>query len=80
MERATQVGSSQAMEGRRKVVQPRRWLSWGKGVGRDVGKSASHCLRPDAEPYGEVDDPMLPRKSSSEVYSGPYPKPTQVVR
>jgi hypothetical protein len=80
MERTTQVGSSQAMERRRKVVQPRRWLSWGKSVGGSVGKSAEQSLRLDAEPLGEVDDPMLPRKSSSEVYSGPYPKPTQVVR
>ena len=45
-----------------------------------IGKSVKHCLRPDAEPYGEVDDPMLPRKASSEFYSGLYPKPTQVVR
>ena len=35
---------------------------------------------PDAEPYGEVNDPMLSRKASSELYGGPYPKPTQVVR
>ena len=37
-------------------------------------------LRLDAEPYGEVNDPMLSRKTSSELKSGPYPKPTQVVR
>ncbi len=29
---------------------------------------------------GEVDDPMLSRKASSECHGGPYPKPTQVVR
>ena len=30
------------MRGRRKVDEPRRWLSWGKRVGRGVGKSAPH--------------------------------------
>jgi hypothetical protein len=50
MERTTQVGSSQAMERRRKVVQPRRWLTWGKSVGGSVGKSAEQSLRLNAEP------------------------------
>lgn len=31
-----------AKEGRRKIGEPRRWLSWGKRVGRDLGKSGSY--------------------------------------
>ena len=31
-----------AKRGRRKVDEPRRWLTWGKRVGRAVGKSAVH--------------------------------------
>ena len=65
-ESATQTHIRQAAEGRRKVAHPGRWLSQAKCVGRGVGKSARQCLRFDAEPYGEVDDPMLPRKASSE--------------
>jgi hypothetical protein len=55
--------------------------SRGKDVGRAVGKSAAHVpeIRYGAD-SGEVDDPMLPRKASSECHGGPYPKPTQVVR
>jgi hypothetical protein len=41
-----------AKEGRRKIGEPRRWLSWGKRVGRDLGKAGSHqILRRDAEPF-----------------------------
>ena len=56
------------MEGRRRVDDPRRWLSWGKRVGRGPGKSGPHMsLRRDSEPLlGEVINPMLPRKASSE--------------
>ena len=56
------------MEGRRRVDDPRRWLSWGKRVGRGPGKSGPHIsLRRDSEPLlGEVINPMLPRKASSE--------------
>ena len=71
-----------AMRGRRKVDDPRRWLSWGKRVGRGVGKSAPHQGR-DVTPsrsLGEVIDPMLPRKAASECNQCPYPKPTQVDR
>jgi hypothetical protein len=42
VERATLAGSSQAMERRRKVASAWRWLSTSKGVGSEVGKSASH--------------------------------------
>ena len=31
-----------AKEGRRRVGEPRRWLSWGKRVGRGPGKSGPH--------------------------------------
>ena len=31
-----------AVEGRRKVSDPRRWLSSGKRVGRGLGKSGPH--------------------------------------
>jgi hypothetical protein len=30
------------MGGRRRVSEPRRWSSWGKRVGRGLGKSGSH--------------------------------------
>ena len=68
-----------AKEGRRKIGEPRRWLSWGKRIGRDLGKSGSHNpeARCRAVP-GEVTDSMLPRKASSELARYPYPKPTQV--
>src|SRR3954462_4846612 len=66
---------------RRKVVQPGRRLARGKGVARLGGKSAGEvgetCWRADC---GEVDDPMLSRKASSEFQGGPYPKTTQGVR
>ena len=67
------------MEGRRRVGEPRRWSSWGKRVGRDLGKSGSHV--PEARcraVLGEVTEPMLPRKAPSELARCPYPKPTQV--
>jgi hypothetical protein len=53
----------------------------GKRVGGPVGKSAGH--NPEARcraVSGEVTDPMLPRKASSEWPRCPYPKPTQVGR
>ena len=31
-----------AKGGRRRVGEPRRWLSWGKRVGRGLGKSGPH--------------------------------------
>ncbi len=72
----------QAMRGRRRVGEPRRWSSWGKRVGGGPGKSGPHTssetrCRTDT---GEVTDPMLPRKASSELARRPYPKPTQVDR
>ena len=42
VERVTRSSSSQAMERRRKVASAWRWLSTSKGVGSEVGKSASH--------------------------------------
>src|SRR3954463_11068726 len=70
-----------AKGGRRRVGDPRRWLSWGKRVGGGPGKSGPHNseTRCRAE-SGEVTDPMLPRKASSELTRCPYPKPTQVGR
>ena len=41
-ESVTQTRIRQAAEGRRKVAQPGRWLSRGKCVGREIGKSVSH--------------------------------------
>ncbi len=67
------------MGGRRRVGHPGRWLSRGKRVGGSVGKSAG--LNPETRcraATGEVTDPMLPRKASSEWTGCPYPKPTQV--
>jgi hypothetical protein len=67
------------MEGRRRVGEPRRWLSWGKRVGRVLGKSGTYD--PEARcraVLGEVTEPMLPRKAPSELTRCPYPKPTQV--
>src|SRR4051812_9304222 len=70
-----------AKGGRRRVGEPRRWLTWGKRVGRGLGKSGPHNpetrCRVDSD---EVTDPMLPRKASSELARCPYPKPTQVGR
>ena len=45
-----------------------------------VGKSADPLTpRGDGEALSlEVDDPMPPRKASSEFLRQPYPKPTQV--
>src|SRR5579859_5942515 len=40
-----------AKAGRRRVGEPRRWLSWGKRVGGGPGKSGPHTtLRRDTEP------------------------------
>ena len=40
------------MRGRRRASEPRRWLSWGKRVGRGLGKSGPHTmLRRDTEPF-----------------------------
>jgi hypothetical protein len=36
------TGRRKAVEGRRKVAEPRRWLSSGKCVGRGLGKSGPH--------------------------------------
>ncbi len=32
------------MRGRRRIGEPRRWLSWGKRVGGDLGKSGSRIF------------------------------------
>src|SRR5205809_4866637 len=45
------LSTRQAKGGRRRVSRPRRWSSWGKGVGRlrrQIREAA--FLRPDAEP------------------------------
>ena len=39
---ATQTGSRQAEGVTQEGSSTRRWLSWSKGVGRRVGKSARH--------------------------------------
>jgi hypothetical protein len=39
---ATQTSSRQAEGVTQEGSSTRRWLSWGKGVGRCVGKSAHH--------------------------------------
>src|SRR5690554_3460942 len=45
------TGLRQAMRGRRRVDEPRRWLSWGKRVDRGPGKSGPHQRsRRDTEP------------------------------
>jgi hypothetical protein len=46
------LGSRTAKGGRRRVARPRRWSSWGKGVGRS-GRQIRRTafLRPDAEPF-----------------------------
>ena len=70
-----------AKERRRKIGEPRRWLSWGKRVGRDLGKSVGRNAEMRCRTASvEVTDPMLPRKASSELTRCPYPKPTQVGR
>ena len=69
------------MGGRRRVGEPRRWLSWGKRVGGGLGKSGPHNSETRCRTVlGEVTDPKLPRKASSELTRCPYPKPTQVGR
>src|SRR5438093_3620680 len=71
-----------AKGGRRRVGRPRRWLSWGKGVGRPR-RQIREAVNPETRcraASGEATDPMLPRKSSSELVRCPYPKPTQVGR
>ena len=44
------------MGGRRRVGEPRRWLSWGKRVGRGPGKSGPHWQagRDAGDVQGEV--------------------------
>jgi hypothetical protein len=74
-----QPGSRAAKGGRRRVARPRRWLSWGKCVGRSPRQIRE--VNPEARrraASGEASDPMLPRKASSELMRCPYPKPTQV--
>jgi hypothetical protein len=69
------------MGGRRRVGRPRRWLSWGKRLGRSPRKIRE--ANPEARcraALGEATGPMLPRKASSELLRCPYPKPTQVGR
>jgi hypothetical protein len=71
-----------AKGGRRRVSRPRRWLSWGKCVGR-FPRQIQGAVNPEARcraALGEATHPMLPRKSSSELVRCPYPKPTQVGR
>ena len=71
-----------AKGGRRRVGRPRRWLSWGKGVGRPR-RQIREAVNPETRcraALGEATNPMLPRKSSSELVRCPYPKPTQVGR
>ena len=47
-----QPGTRPAMGGRRKVARPRRWLSWGKCVGRPPRQIQEVIiLRHDAEPF-----------------------------
>ena len=56
-----------------------RWLSRGKQVGGPIGKSVGRNAEMRCRTAsGEVTDPMLPRKASSELTRCPYPKPTQV--
>ena len=68
-----------AKGGRRRVGLPGAGCTRGKQVGGPIGKSvglnAEMRCRTDS---GEVTDPMLPRKASSELTWCPYPKPTQV--
>ena len=75
-----QPGTRVAKGGRRRVARPRRWLTWGKCVGRPP-RQIQEAIDPEARcraALGEASDPMLPRKSSSEQMTCPYPKPTQV--
>ena len=56
-----------------------RWLSRGKQVGGPIGKSVGlNAEMRCRTASGEVTDPTLPRKASSELTWCPYPKPTQV--
>jgi hypothetical protein len=45
----TRLWCGRAMGGRRQVAQPTRWLTWGKRVGRSLGKSGEHDLRVEAQ-------------------------------
>jgi hypothetical protein len=46
------LDSREAKGGRRRVARPRRWSSWGKGVGRSRRQIRGAVdPRPDAEPY-----------------------------
>ena len=71
----TRSCSSQAMERRRKVASAWRWLSTSKGAGSPVGKSAGHISSGLMVTTfsGKQGDPMLPRKSSSEVRAARTP-------
>ena len=74
------LGTRPAMGGRRRVGRPRRWLSWGKCVG-GLPRQIREVIHPETRhraASGEATDPMLPRKSSSELMRCPHPKPTQV--
>src|SRR5918997_2836488 len=71
--------SVRAMEGRRRVGQPGRWLTPGLAVGWRPGKSGlQYRLRAGPSLLGEVANPMLPGKASKRVACVPVPKPTQV--
>src|SRR2546425_5292335 len=68
------LGTRQAMGGRRRVGRPRRWSSWGKGVGgpsRKIRRVINSETRRRAA-SGEATSPMLPRKTSSEWLRCPY--------
>ncbi len=46
------LGSREAKGGRRRVARPRRWSSWGKGVGGSPRQIQGIVTpRPDAEPH-----------------------------
>ena len=56
------------MGGRRRVGEPRRWLSWGKRVGEASGKSGASIpeARCQLAVSRRVPDAMPPRKASRE--------------
>jgi hypothetical protein len=46
------LGTRPAMGGRRRVARPRRWLTWGKCVGRSPRQIRESAFpRHDAEPF-----------------------------
>ena len=68
-----------AMGGRRRVGLPGAGCTRGKQVGGPIGKSVGRNAEMRCRAVsGEVSDPTLPRKTSSELARCPYPKPTQV--